>query len=222
MSQGEMSADAGKERGRSWAMGVVGVTSALVALVSYRYVWGIGPLPPLIAENSLRAPWLPLHAAFSATALLLVPLQLHGGLRRRAPRLHRWLGHVYVACAVVGAIAGLALAWGSAAGAIASLGFGLLAVAWLVTTLLGWQAGRRGQLSRHRDWMIRSCSLTLAAVTLRVYLALLPALPLSFLDGYRVIAFLCWIPNWLAAELLLSGLRSPRAFARARSAAQRE
>jgi hypothetical protein len=110
----------------------------------------------------------------------------------------------------VGGIAGVPLALGSAAGSIATAGFGLLAIGWLVTTLTGWRAGWQGQLAVHRVWMIRSFSLTYAAVTLRIYLAILPTLPVVFVSGYRVVSFLCWVPNIVVAELLLRRLQLRR------------
>jgi hypothetical protein len=143
------------------------------------------------------------HVAGAATALLVSPLQLIPALRRGRPRLHRWLGRIYVVGCTVGGLAGLPLAFGSAAGPIATMGFGGLAVAWLATTLVGWRAGTQKQVAEHRRWMVRSFSLTYAAVTLRIYLAILPALPIAFVSGYRVVSFLCWVPNLVLAELLL-------------------
>ncbi len=177
-----------------------------VALVSYRYLLGVGPVPPLIAHNAFKHFWLVTHVAGAATALLVSPLQLIPALRRRAT-LHRWLGRIYVAGCAIGGVAGVPLALGSAAGPLATAGFGLLAIAWLITTLAGWRAGVRKQLADHRTWMIRSFALTYAAVTLRIYLALLPTLPLAFIDGYRAIAFLCWVPNSIVAELFLRSFR---------------
>jgi uncharacterized membrane protein len=183
---------------------VLGVLScALIALVSFRYLFGVGPVPPNVAGNALASPWLVLHVAGAAIALLLSPLQLLPNLRARAPRLHRWLGRLYVLGCTMGGVAGGALAWGSTAGPAANLGFGVLALTWLVTTTLGWLSAMRGQLTAHRAWMVRSFSLTYAAVTLRIYLALLPILPIEFMDGYRAIAFLCWVPNLVIAELFL-------------------
>jgi hypothetical protein len=46
-----------------------------------------------------------------------------------------------------------------------------------------------------------------AMVPLRVYLAILPTLPIAFVSGYRAIAFLCWVPNLVLAELLLGRWR---------------
>ncbi|RYZ04857.1 MAG: DUF2306 domain-containing protein [Myxococcales bacterium] len=167
------------------------VSCALVALVSFRYLLGVGPVPPLIAMNELKQPWLVLHVMGAATALLVSPLQLLPRLREKAPSVHRWLGRVYVLACMVGGVAGALLAAGSAAGPVASVGFGMLSLLWLYVTTAGFLSALRGRLAEHRVWMIRSFSLTYAAVTLRIYLAILPALPIAFIQGYRAIAFLC-------------------------------
>lgn len=193
----------GKRKARNFATGLNVVLCSLIALVSFRYLFGVGPVPPLIVDNLFKNPWLVIHVAGAATALLVSPLQLIPALRRRRPELHRWLGRVYVVGCTIGGVAGVPLALGSAAGAVATAGFGSLAVAWLLTTLVGWRAGRERRLVEHRVWMIRSFSLTYAAVTLRIYLAILPILPVAFVSGYRVISFLCWVPNLVLAELFL-------------------
>ena len=54
------------------SVGVLSVLAcALVALVSFRYLVRVGPVPPTIAHNALTAPWLVLHVAGAAMALLL-------------------------------------------------------------------------------------------------------------------------------------------------------
>ena len=63
--------------------------------------------------------------------------------------------------------------------------------------------------------MIRSFALTFAAVTLRLYLPLVPLLGISFVDGYRAISFLAWVPNLIVAELYLRGAFSRAAKLRA-------
>jgi hypothetical protein len=189
-----------------------------IALVSYRYLLGVGPVPPLVADNLFKHPWLVLHVAGAATALLISPLQLLPVMRRRLPGLHRWLGRIYVVGCTVGGIAGVPLALGSAAGGVATAGFGLLAVGWLTTTSIGWLRGYQKRVALHRAWMVRSFSLTYAAVTLRIYLAILPLLPVAFIEGYRVISFLCWVPNLLLAEYFLRPRRAPQALSSALSA----
>ena len=48
--------------------------------------------------------------------------------------------------------------------------------------------------------MIRSYALTLAAVTLRIYLPGALALGVPYDLAYPPIAWLCWVPNLLVAE----------------------
>ena len=61
----------------------------------------------------------------------------------------------------------------------------------------------------HRRWMIRSWALTLAAVTLRLYLPAVMILDWPFLPWYRAIAFLAWVPNLAIAELYLLRAKKP-------------
>jgi uncharacterized membrane protein len=181
-----------------WALLSVGV-----GLFSYRYVIGVGPFPDEITSNLLAFPWLPVHAAAASTALLVAPWQFIGRLRNRYPRIHRVIGRVYVGACYVGGITGLPLAWGATAGPIATAGFGILAVLWLWTTTIAWRHAVARRITEHRRWMIRSVALTAAGIMLRVYLGILLTLPIEFADGYRVIAFLCWVPNIALAELYL-------------------
>jgi uncharacterized membrane protein len=162
------------------------------------------PLPPPIAANAQAAPWLVVHIASGIVALLTAPWQFFNRQPGSALRLHRWTGRVYVAACTLGGLAGLVLAAGSASGLLAALGFGLLALLWLVTTWTGLVLALRGKRQAHRRWMVRSFALTLAAVTLRVYLPLAMAVGLPFALAYPVIAWLCWVPNLALAEWWLA------------------
>ena len=173
-----------------------------IAAYSARYLIDPPRTPEEALGNPLGVPWLIVHIAGAVTALAVGSFQFIPALRRGA-RPHRWIGRVYVAGCLVGGVAGLILATGSFAGPIATEGFGALAVLWLATALLGWRAAVRGRFVEHRRWMIRSWALTLAAVTLRLYLPTVMVLDLPFLPAYRAIAFLCWVPNLIAAELWL-------------------
>ena len=177
-----------------------------IAAYSSRYLLH----PPQTQEqalgNPLGVPFLVIHIGGAVTALLLGSLQFIPALRR-VPS-HRWVGRVYVMAGLVGGGAGLILAPGSFAGPIASVGFCSLAVIWIVVTLMGWRAAMQGRFVEHRRWMIRSWALTLAAVTLRIYLPLVGAFDLTLLPWYRAISFLAWVPNLVVAELWLR--RKPR------------
>ena len=149
------------------------------------------------------------HFGGSALALAIGGFQLHPGLRRRAAALHRWLGRAYVLGVAVGGSAGLFMAWHAQGGVIGQLGFALLALSWLGCTACGYACIRARDVVAHRSWMIRSFALTVAAVTLRLYIPASQAAGIPFETAYPVIAWLSWVPNLLVAELIARGLPAP-------------
>lgn len=84
--------------------------SAVVAVVSYRYLAGGGPVPPNIAGNRFVDTWIVVHAGAAATALLTGPIQFLPAVRRRRPGAHRWTGRAYVLGCLVGGASALVLA----------------------------------------------------------------------------------------------------------------
>ena len=200
---GNVSGSNGMVRSLGW--GLAGFLSAAIALFSYRYLAGIEPLAPNIVANLYARPFLDLHVAGAATALLVMPLQFLAPLRARRPKLHRWIGRLYVAGCTAGGLGGFVLAFGSTAGLPVTLGFGLLAPIWAGVTIMGWRTALARRFQEHRAWMIRSAALTFAAVTLRLYLPILQLAGLNFLFAYRLTAFISWIPNLILAELYLRG-----------------
>jgi hypothetical protein len=185
-----------------WSL--LALLSLALAVFSYRYLPGVGLLAPGVMANLFARPWLDVHIAGAATALLVGWLQVSPPIRRRWPGLHRRTGRIYVVACLVGGVGGLVLAFGATAGPVATAGFGSLAVLWIAVNLLGWRAAMARRFEAHRRWMLRSWALTLAAVTLRLYMLALPALGIDGLEGYRAISFLCWIPNLLIAEAWLA------------------
>lgn len=152
------------------------------------------------------------HVFGAVFAMALGPLQFARRLRARRPELHRWTGRLYLGAGVlVGGLSGLVLAVNAYGGAAGRAGFTALALAWLFTGLRAFLAIRAGDVAAHRRWMVRNFALTLAAVTLRL---LIPAAMIAgapFAPAYAAIAWLCWVPNLLAAELLFVRPRVPLA-----------
>ena len=104
----------------SWAL--IAVLSLGVALFSYRFLGAHPMMGEDIAANLLRRPWLPVHAGFAATALLLGPFQFLPQLRIRAATLHRNIGKLYVLACLAAAPAGLGRKGGAAPGKPAAQG----------------------------------------------------------------------------------------------------
>jgi uncharacterized membrane protein len=147
---------------------------------------------------------LRLHVAGGIGALLAGPWQFSAKLRARALNLHRWLGRFYLLEVALGSLAGLAVSIVSLEGLPTHFGFGILAVLWFFTGLQAYRMVRRGDIEAHRRWMIRNFALTLAAVTLRIYMPLMLAvLHWPFRPAYITVSWLCWIPNLLVAEWMV-------------------
>jgi uncharacterized membrane protein len=157
--------------------------------------------PPFIRERLLTVPAaVYLHLGASALAIAIGPFQFLASIRARALGLHRWMGRLYATAVLLGGLSGFALATMSQGGLPAHIGFALLACAWLFTTGSAYVAIRRGDVANHRRWMTRSFALTLAAVTLRIYVPVSLLLGVPFELGYPAIAWLCWVPNLAIAE----------------------
>jgi len=149
------------------------------------------------------------HVFASAVALALGPFQFSATLRARRLALHRWLGRVYLGVGVlVGGLAGLFMAAHAFGGLAARLGFVCLALGWLYTGLRAYLAISARKIDSHRRWMVRNFSLTFAAVTLRLWLPASVASGIAFQVAYPVIAWLCWVPNLLVAELLFNQMHN--------------
>jgi len=147
---------------------------------------------------------LRLHIAGGIGALLAGPWQFSERLRSRAINLHRWLGRFYLLEVALGSIAGFAMATVSEEGLPTHLGFAALAVLWFFTGLQAYRKVRAGNISAHRQWMIRNFALTFAAVTLRNWMPLmLFVLHWPFRPTYIIVSWLCWVPNLLVAEWLV-------------------
>lgn len=145
------------------------------------------------------------HVFGAVVALALGPFQFSRFLRTKRPVLHRWLGRLYLGFGIgVGGVAGLFMALHAFGGTAARLGFACLAVAWLGTGCRALVAIRARDVATHRRWMVRNFALTFAAVTLRLYLPASAVAGIPFESAYPVVAWLCWVPNLAAAELLFN------------------
>lgn len=198
------------ERGRrarsAWGWSVWGVVAFLsVGVAGYALVLVASGFRLLFLQSDFPTPLgLQVHIAASAVALLVGPFQFLHGFRRRFAHIHRWMGWTYASACTVGGASGGVIALYSQAGLVAGFGFLSLAILWLITTGAAILAATRRDFVAHERWMVRSFALTFAAVTLRLYLPIGLSLSGGVFDPpYIVIAWLCWVPNLVTAEMLL-------------------
>jgi uncharacterized membrane protein len=196
----------------------VAVTTLSLGVAAYALVvYSILPLgtlvhPDMRAGFLVHAPAVYAHVFGSAVALAFGPFQFLPRWRAAHMRLHRWSGRIYLSVGVlIGGLAGVFLAFHAYGGAAARAGFAGLALAWLLSGLFAYRAIRRREVGLHRRWMVRNFALTFAAVTLRLYLPASVVLGVPFELAYPAIAWLCWVPNIVVAQLFLNSTHRPSA-----------
>lgn len=125
-------------------------------------------------------------------------LQSHRGL-------HRNIGKFYIANILfVNVPAGMILALQANGGFSSRLAFTLLDLLWAGTTLMAWISIRKGDIERHRAYMIRSFALTLSAISFRLWKQVwLHTTTMELEMIYKIDAWLGFIPNILVAEILI-------------------
>jgi hypothetical protein len=93
---------------------------------------------------------------------------------------------------------------------LVEVAFGLLALTWLLTSGFAFMRAMQRRFDAHREWMIRSYSLTFAAVTVR-----LVGLPFLVLTRDPVVAITCtfwsWVLNLAVSEWVIRSERTSAA-----------
>jgi uncharacterized membrane protein len=156
--------------------------------------------------NFELTPWvyvLYVHIVTAMLALIIGPFQIFMKQSKERRRQHRLLGYVYIISITISGIVSVYLSLFATGGWIAGLGFMLLDVLWMATTFTALRKIVVKDIQAHKTWMLRSYALTFAAVTLRIWLAPLVLLFGDFEAGYRVVAWVCWIPNLLVIEAVI-------------------
>lgn len=165
--------------------------------------------------------WFAAHATLTWAHIIpgsvflgLAPLQFVRGLRENHPGLHRWSGRVLLLTALPTGVTGILLQLRSPYGGALALSSILVAGSlFLGAAVVAYQAIRRGDRERHREWMIRMLAVGLGVGSVRVIAA-----PLILLTGQRPLE-LMGIAFWLGFALPVAAgewwIRSTRALPRA-------
>lgn len=139
------------------------------------------------------------HILLGGLALLIGWIQFSKKIRSTNLKLHRTIGKIYVIAALVSGVCGVFIAFNATGGLVTTLGFLSLGVIWLFTTIKAYLAIRKGDIQLHQGMMIYSYAACFAAVTLRIWLPLLTIAFGDFIIAYRIVAWLCWVPNIIFA-----------------------
>ena len=146
------------------------------------------------------------HIILGGIALLIGWLQFSTKLRLQNLSIHRTIGKVYIVAVLASSLASIGLGFFATGGLIPSAGFICLGLVWFTTTLVAYLKIRNMQIDQHRRLMIYSYAACFAAVTLRIWLPLLVMVFGDFIIAYSIVAWLCWVPNLLVANLIVRKL----------------
>jgi uncharacterized membrane protein len=179
-----------------------------------------GNLPGLYSQaKPFAVAAISAHFATGAVILLLGPLQLVGELRCRYPRMHRYVGRVYVFASGVAGLGGLGfiISKGTIGGEVMNLGFGLYGALIILGAAKTYQNARARRLDAHRAWAIRLFALAIGSWLYRMDYGiwLTAAHRLGHTKDFRgpfdmVMAFFFYLPNLALAELFLRSGQLPR------------
>jgi len=107
------------------------------------------------------------HVLAGLTLAAMLPLQFSSGIRRRAPRVHRWLGRGLVLFGVAVGLSGYAMVAAPVGGPLEVSAILVFATAFLAALLTAWRRIRARDVAGHREWMIRAMAVLLGIATTR-------------------------------------------------------
>ncbi|MED1780908.1 DUF2306 domain-containing protein [Brevibacillus fortis] len=137
-----------------------------------------------IISGTLQYPLLVAHIASAFIALLTGFFQFVDRIRLKKPRIHRFLGRVYVFSVFISGLLSLASIFYAENFTKASA-FLILSLAWLFTCWKGYRTAITGEYEEHRKWMIRSFGMTLVAISARLLVPVLLLLYFIF-HGFSI------------------------------------
>nr|WP_246628014.1 DUF2306 domain-containing protein [Paenibacillus oenotherae] len=158
-----------------------------------------------IKLNSLWYTMIAIHVMASVTSLMLGPFTLSSKFRAKHLNRHRIMGRIYLTGILFGCGTGVYLAFYATGGIVSTFGFGSLSILWFYTAYQALRNILGKRVESHRRWMIRNYALTLAAVTLRLWLLIFVLVfgEERFEWSYTIISWLSWVPNLLLAECFI-------------------
>lgn len=172
-----------------------------------------GVLPRLYEPHTPAATaGIGLHFAAGGMVLVLGAIQLIAPVRERWPALHRWLGRVYVACALAAGIGGLVFiaSKGTIGGTVMDVGFGLYGALMILAAAQTYRHARGRALDAHRAWAIRLFALAIGSWLYRIDYGFWVMLTdgLGHAKGFtgpfdQFMAYFFYLPNMLVAEVFI-------------------
>ncbi len=141
------------------------------------------------------------HIASGPVALILGMIVISERFRIRFPKWHRWLGKSLIVLVLFLLVpSGLWMAYYAESGAVAAIGFSVLAIITGTCALLGWRSAVKKRFAEHRRWMWRCFLLLCSAVILRLIGGLATVTDVGGTWSYPLAAWASWLVPLAAFE----------------------
>ena len=185
-----------------WVM--IGLAAAWFVYDSVVYVATRDPQPGATFLN--RQLWYLAHMAIATPILVIAPIQFIAGIRKARPQVHRWLGRAFLFASIVAGV--LAIWLGATIQYQGSrLPLAMFGALWIFFSCAAWICARKRDFVNHRKFVIRSFTIGLAFIWVRL-LGALDEQIFFFIDSREVRdttqEFLSFIIPLLVVEAWLS------------------
>lgn len=146
-----------------------------------------------------------IHVFTSILTLMAGFTQFSGFILKEHKPLHRVMGRIYVIAVIfINFPSGMILAFYANGHLPSRIAFIMLDSLWFWFTLKAFIEIRRGNVSAHKRFMMRSYALTFSAITLRTWkLILSNTFVIDPVTLYMIDAWMGFVPNLLLAEWLI-------------------
>jgi Predicted membrane protein (DUF2306) len=123
---------------------------------------------------------------------------------KKRKAIHIWMGKVYVMVVLlIGAPTGLYMSFFAKGSFWERVLFMFMALYWFFSTGKGLQAIKQRNVLSHKNWMIRSYSMAMTAVTFRLYHILFYYFGMDHLHNYEISLWISVLGNMLVAEFVI-------------------
>lgn len=145
------------------------------------------------------------HLLFGVAAVLSGFVLFFDRIVKFKSKRHKQIGKFYIlSILLLTGPTGLYLSFFAEGGAVASIGFLLMSVIWMLFTYIAFHKIVQGDVKSHYKWMIRSYCFTLSGITLRVMTPIgIYGLGLEVEINFILMAYIPWVFNLLLAEVIL-------------------
>lgn len=145
-----------------------------------------------------------IHILAGMFCILAALTQFSTFILKKRKAIHIWMGKIYVVVVLlIGAPTGLYMSFFAKGSFWERMLFMFMAMYWFYSTAKGLQTIKVKNVLAHKNWMIRSYSMALTAVTFRIYHIMFYYFGIDHLHNYEISLWISVLGNMLVAEYFI-------------------